>query len=199
MDAAADEMRRAGVLEYESDFDTNGVLFLLGTNGRTTAYVNPHTTGKVVVTASSVHPNQGTLEGFIGHERPVTHGGCNYTSNVAGSFVALQLPLPLAVTRYTFRNDAYGASNALRNWNFEGSNDGDEWVVLRQHVNDQSLAAQPYATASWDVNPDGLAFLHFRIHQTGVNLKGNHLLMMAGLELYGRVGGGFAPGTVSHT
>ena len=194
MDAAAEEMRRAGVLEYESDFDTNGVLFLLGTNGRTTAYVNPHTTGKVVVTSSSI--GEGTLEGFIGHGRP-PDDGYNYTNNVAGSFVALQLPLPLAVTRYTFRSDRSGASYALRDWNFEGSNDGVEWVVLRQHVNDTSLPAHQFATASWDVNPDGLAFSHFRVHQTGVNSGGHHFLMMAGLELYGRVGGGFAPGTVS--
>jgi hypothetical protein len=187
-------MRRAGVLEYESDFDTNGVLFLLGTNGRTTAYVNPHTTGKVVVTSSPI--TNGTLEGFSGHARP-PGDGYNFTTNVAGSFVALQLPLALAVTRYTFRKDAQGGCYALRNWNFEGSNDGVEWVVLRQHVNDQSLAAQQYATASWDVNPDGLAFSHFRIHQTGVNSSGNHYLMMGGLELYGRVVGGFAPGTVS--
>jgi len=190
MDAGAEEMRRAGVLEYESDFDTNGVLFLLGTNGRTTAYVNPHTTGKVVVTSSPIE--SGTLEGFIGHGHPLTHGGNNYTNCVAGSFVALQLPLPLAVTRYTL-----GAYNVLRNWNFEGSNDGVEWVVLHQHVNDQSLAAREFATASWDVNPDGLAFSHFRIHQTGVNSSEQHYLMMGGLELYGRVGGGFAPGTVS--
>jgi hypothetical protein len=196
MDAAAEEMRRAGVLEYVSDFDTNGVLFLLGTNGRTAAYVNPHSTGKVVVTSSPI--SSGTLEGFIGHGRPpVTHGGSNYTTNVAGSFVALQLPLAVAVTRYTLRLDAQGARHVLRNWNFEGSNDGVEWVVLRQHVNDQSLAARKFATASWDVNPDGLAFSHFRIHQTGVHLDGNHFLMMGGLELYGRVDGGFAPGTVS--
>jgi hypothetical protein len=192
MDAAAEELRRAGVLEYESDFDTNGVLFLLGTNGRTTAYVNPHTTGKVVVTSSPI--NAGALEGFIGHGRPRGNGG-NYTTNVAGSFVALQLPLAVAVTRYTLRHGQFGARHVLRNWNFEGSNDGVEWVVLRQHINDQSLAEQHYATASWDVNPDGLAFLHFRIHQIGVNSSGYHHLMMAGLELYDRVG--FAPGTVS--
>jgi hypothetical protein len=194
MDAAAEEMRRAGVFEYESDFDTNGLLFLLGTNGRTTAYVNPHTTGKVVVTSSPIA--NGTLEGFSGHARP-PGDGYNFTTHVAGSFVALQLPLPVAVTRYTLRHDRMGAHHVLRNWNFEGSNDGVEWVVLHQHVNDQSLAAQPYATASWDVNPDGLVFSHFRIHQTGVNSDGAHHLMMAGLELYGRVGGGFAPGTVS--
>jgi hypothetical protein len=109
MDAGAEEMRRAEVLEYESDFDTNGVLFLLGTNGRTTAYVNPHTTGKVVVTSSSI--STGTVEGFIGH----APNGYNFTTNNAGSFVARQLPLPLAVTRYTFRSDQHGVNYAQRN------------------------------------------------------------------------------------
>jgi E3 ubiquitin-protein ligase HECTD1 len=193
MEEAMALMKRAGVFVYESDFDPNGLLYWLGTNGKTTAYVNPHTSGKVVVTASSVAAlprpiasiaENGTLEGFIGHAQP---GGGHGTQREPMSFVAVQLPLPVVVTRYTLRHGWGSGDFRLQNWNFEGSNDGVEWVVLHQHVNDQSLAARAYSTASWDVNPDSLAFSHFRILQNGKNSSGFDELDMGGLELYGRV------------
>merc|ERR1712228_717481 len=28
----------------------------------------------------------------------------------------------------------------MRGWNFEGSQDGENWVILKQHLNDNSLA-----------------------------------------------------------
>jgi E3 ubiquitin-protein ligase HECTD1 len=182
MEEAMALMRRAGVFVYESDFDTNGLLFWLGTNGKTTEYVNPHTSGKVVVTASSV--NNGTLEGFIGHAQP---DGAHETDREPMSFVAVQFPLPVVVTRYTLRHGWHSGEYRLQNWNFEGSNNGVEWVVLRQHVDDQSLEDEEFSTASWDVNPDSLAFSHFRILQNGENSSGEDELDVGGLELYGHV------------
>ena len=168
--------------EYESDFDTNGLLYWLGTNGRTTPYTNPHATGKVVVTPSSHY--RGSTEGFIEHSHP-TSSVC--TANVEGSFVTVQLPMPMVLHRYTLRHGYDDASWSLRSWNLEGSNDGTEWVVLRQHVGDTSLNSG-WATASWDANPDRLAFSHFRILLTGPHSSGSPSIDMAGLELYGQVG-----------
>jgi hypothetical protein len=166
----------------------------------TTEYVNPHTTRKVIVTASSLGGGYCTLEKFIQHTPP---GGREYngTNEAPGSWVAVQLAVAVALKRYDLRHGNNWGGHVLRNWNLEGSNDGVEWVVLRQHVNDTSLAEREHSTASWEVdNPDGLAFSRFRIIMTGPNSSGNHHLMMMGLELYGRVegggGGGFAPGTV---
>ena len=73
-------------------------------------------------------------------------------------------------------------------WTLEGSNDGAEWVTLRQHANDESLADQAMATAAWPLEPgtvQGRAFRHFRILQTGRNAAGNEHLCCAGIELYG--------------
>lgn len=184
-------LMRGRAWEYVSDFDENGVLYWLGTNGRTTGYTNPQTSGKVVVNSTPI--GNGTVAGFIGHVLPPDYT-CNYTDNSAGAFVSVQLPMPMVITRYTLRHDGHDEDHVLRNWNFEGSTDGVEWVPLRQHVNDTSLAAQQFSTASWDANPDGLAFSHFRVIMTGGNSLGRFHLMMAGLELYGRTG--FAPGTV---
>ena len=178
----------------ESDFDTNGVLHLLGTRGRTVPYTNPQTTGRVIVTVSSLLAGPYNLDGvggFIDHARPTAQNqNGNWTNNAAGSFVVVQLPLPLVATEYTVRH-GNSAGYALRNWNLEGSNDGVDWVVLRQHVNDTTLTVAEYSTATWDVNnPDRLAFSRFRIITTGFDSSGTQYLSMAGLELYGRVPGG---------
>jgi hypothetical protein len=193
MEAAAEILRRMPPRVYHHDFDDNGILNYVATNGGTTAYVNPHTSGKVIVTPSSIYPGHGTVEGFIGRLPPRGH---TLTNDAAGSSVAIQLPLPVSVTRYTLRNgrattDMY---YVLRNWNFEGSNDGVEWAVLRQHANDQSIALQAHSTASWDAD-NGL-FTH-RILATGPDSSGSNIVAVGGLELYGQVAG-VAPGQVSH-
>jgi hypothetical protein len=192
-------MRCKGVFESAgTDFDTNGVLHWLGTNGGTTAYANPHTTGKVIVNSSSVFEG-GAVEWFIGHAPPpssdTSRGVTNSCVDATGSFVTVQLPADIVLNRYTLRHGMNYKYHVLRNWNLSGSANGVDWVVLHQHVNDVSLAAAPSSTASWDVNPDGLAFSHFRIIMTGPNFNGNQMLSMGGLELYGRVG--LTPGTVS--
>ena len=181
-------------------FSGDGGLFRwVGSNGGTTEYVNPHTTRKVIVTASSLSHESCTLEKFIQHTPP---GGreWNSTNNEPGSWVAVQLAVAVALRRYDLRHSNNHGGWVLRNWNLEGSNNGVEWVVLHRHVNDTSLAATAHSTASWEVNnPDGLAFSRFRIIMTGPNSSRSHSLWMMGLELYGRVeggGGGFAPGTV---
>ena len=185
--------KAGGVFEYASDFDTNGVLYWLGTDGGTTAYTNPHTSGKITVTPSSI--GVGTAAGFIEHAR--VGDRVNRTDNTAGSFVAVRLPVPLVVTRYTLRNDG-NATYALRRWVLEGSEDGAEgsWVVLKTHAGDTALATTAMSAASWDVDPaasGGRGFAHLRVRQTGKNARagnsGGDYLMMAGLELYGHVDG----------
>jgi len=198
MDVGAEMLRHMPPRVRVSDFDENGILDFLATNGGTTAYVNPHTSGRVIVTASSIHRGHGTAEGFIGRSPPTTMNGFNCTNSAADSWVAIQLPLPVILTMYTLRNGFPHMASVLRNWNFEGSNDGVTWVVLRTHVNDASLAAQAHSTASWDVDSGGRAFSRYRIHSTGPHSHGNHHLAMGGLELYGSVEGSlrFAPGQV---
>jgi hypothetical protein len=201
MEEAAQQMIRKGTFEPDPSrvpFSGDGGLFRwVGSNGGTTKYVNPHTTRKVIVTASSLC-DRSTLEKFIQHTPP-GRNEWNYTNGEPGSWVAVQLAVAVALKGYDIRHGNNNSHCVLRNWNLEGSNDGVEWVVLHRHANDTSLAATGHSTASWEVNnSDGLAFSRFRIITTGPNSAGNHDMFMMGLELYGRVegGGGFAPGTV---
>jgi hypothetical protein len=201
MEEAAQQMILKGTFEPDPSrvpfIGVGGLFRWVGSNGGTTEYVNPHTTRKVIVTASSLGDESCTLEKFIQHTPP---GGREWNAtSEPGSWVAVQLAMRVALKGYDLRHGNNHGGDVLRNWNLEGSNDGVEWVVLHRHVNDTSLAETRHSTASWEVNnPDGLAFSRFRIIMTGPNSGGDHFLFMMGLELYGRVegGGGFAPGTV---
>ena len=64
---------------------------------------------------------------------------------------------------------------------------GNDWVLLRDHANDASLAGVRMSVAAWPVDAEGQAFRRFKIHQTGVNVSGGNLLMCAGIELYGEL------------
>ena len=103
-------MRDGGPWEYSSDFDQNGVLFWLGTNGRTARYTNPCFSGKAVVTPSSVQC--GTPQGFIEHAANLRSE--NITNCEAGSFVVVHLPMPMVVNRYTLRHGNSGSNDCLR-------------------------------------------------------------------------------------
>jgi hypothetical protein len=189
MDAAGRWMEDGRTFVYQSDLDRNGLLFWLGTEGKTKDYTNPHTAGSVVVTPSSV--GFGGAAGFIEH-RGI--GSVNCTRSVQGSTVSVQLPAGFIVSHYTIRHGSFDGSS-MRNWNLEASRNGAAWTLLREHAYDTGLLRTAFSTCSWAVDTEGQAFTHFRLHQTGVNLAGNHFLMLGGLELYGQCGGS---GGVAH-
>ena len=166
---------------HVSDFDTNGVLYHLATEGGARPYANPHAAGRVVASMSSVHGGSADLFVQHAHPRPVQ----NFTEDTAGSWMAVDLGegRALRVGRYTLRNDVNGGW-ALRHWRLEGSADGTGWTTLKTHADDAGLAPTAMATASWPVEAAG-AFRHFRILQIGPNANGGQSLHCAGIELYG--------------
>ena len=109
-------------LTHESDFDTNGAMYYIGTKGGTCEYQNPQTTGAVTVTASSERGG-----GYADH-RVVQHqhdGGQNTTENKPNSTMALALGggAKLEVASYCLRHrgdNSYGNCR-LRHWDLEAS------------------------------------------------------------------------------
>ena len=177
---------KATDFRFESAFDTNGILHHIGTRGGTAAYRNPHELGEVVSSASSLG-NRAAVEHFVqhAHAAPVH----NYTSNNAQSWLAVDLGegRSLVVNHYCLRSDQHNnGSHKLRNWELQGSLDGQTWQTLRAHQRDMSLSSRSMSTAAWPVDAGAQAFRHFRILQTGVNSTNMHFLMCTGIELYGR-------------
>lgn len=86
-------------------------------------------------------------------------------------------------TKYTLRHGGNYRADSLRNWDFQGSCNGNDWTLLRRHTNDCSLDA-PFATNTWSIETDK-AYRFFRILQTGHNSANHNFLVVSGIELYG--------------
>ena len=128
----------------------------------------------------------GTVEYFVEHAHAAPIYNC--TGNAPQSWLAVDLGegRSLVVDHYCLRSDNR-SDHKLRNWELQGSLDGQTWQTLRAHQNDMSLSSQPMSAAAWPVDARAQAFRHFRIQQMNVNSSGNrHELTCAGIELYGR-------------
>ena len=169
---------------FASNFDENGLLHYIGTEGRSSAYSNPHTRDHVVASRSS--SSNGNAYDFVGRDKNVS-----YTNIEANSWMKVDLgsTRTLVVDHYCLRHGGSGGNSVLRNWNLEGSNDDVNWSILRQHNNDTSMAQTAYSEGHWDVNSaaSNSPYRFFRIRMTGKNSSGNDYLMCSGIELYGQL------------
>ena len=117
---------------YESDFDTNGVFYNLGTQRGQTTWTNPAKRGLVRVTSSSILEQGAALDAIVG--RSVVR--C-VTKNIPNSWIAVEIEgQKIAPTKYTLRHYSSWDTEALRCWIFEASNDGISWHTLRTHDKD---------------------------------------------------------------
>ena len=81
---------------------------------------------------------------------------------------------------------------ALFNWQLwassTGAEDGSEWTLLRDHIDDRSLHGA-FEIHLWPLTwIGGKYFRFFRVIMTGPCSNGAHALMCSGFELYGQVG-----------
>ena len=172
-------------LRFQSPFDQNGVLHHIGTAGGQREYQNPHNTGDVVASMSSI--GKGSPAHFVQdtHAKPVN----NFTCNQPSSWMAVDLlNRRLVPSHYALRSDINNNYFKLRNWELQASNDGQAWTTLRVHADDRSLSDQPMSVAAWPIDTSTIpsrSFRHFRILQTGKNSSGLDFFVCAGIELYG--------------
>ena len=108
------------------------------THPRTTEWVNVASKGLVVVSSSEgrILP-YGNLNDIV--EREENPKNC-HTKDDRNSWFALDLGLWIYPTAYTLRHArGYGSRSSLRNWIFQVSKDGHDWITIRTHSNDTSL------------------------------------------------------------
>ena len=134
-----DALQRApnGILHFtfSQTFDQNGILYWLGTNAKTMRWSNPCGRGEVrilssVLDSSSADPS--TLAGRVAVR-------CVTTAMDYPWFIIDFLHRKIKPTHYMLRHYVSFDTEALRNWKFEGSNDGKDWELIKQHTHDHSL------------------------------------------------------------
>jgi len=173
-------MRR--VFVYQSDFDTNGILYWIGCNYGTAKYENPSVKNYVKLTASTTFES-GKIENLISH----TPCACNMHSQANANFTIDFQKISIAPTKYTLRHTDSRDTECIRNWKLEASKDGQTWVLLREHKDDQAIAAKSQSF-TWDINDSKKEFYrYFKIEQTGNNSANSAYFNLAGVEIYGMV------------
>ena len=114
---------------------------------------------------------------------------------------------------YTLRHGSSQGILALRDWTFEGSQDGKKWFPIRKHRADMELPRLSYSTNTWKIEKNNQRRCRMlrvvqtkavdvseRLHDSGVvEGKSNdatveshphpqhHALFLSGIEVYGRL------------
>lgn len=176
------------VFKHQSDFDENGLIYFIGSNGRTTEWVNPGQYGLVTVTSSDGKQlPYGKLEDIL--SRDSVSVNCHTKDNKKAWF-AVDLGVYIIPTAYTLRHARGYGRSALRHWLLQASKDSLNWVTLVTHSDDRSLS-EPGSTCTWPIDcpaDETQGFRHIRIQQNGRNASNQtHYLSLSGFEIYGRV------------
>ncbi|XKL65492.1 hypothetical protein PGB90_008912 [Kerria lacca] len=174
---------------HQYDFDENGIMYWIGTNAKTFPdWVNPAQYGLVAINASDGRNlPYGRLEDILSRDSAALN--C-HTNDDKNAWFSIDLGLYVIPTCYTLRHARGYGRSALRNWNFQVSKDGIEWVTMYAHIDDTSLN-EPGSTASWNLQPPAVekkGWRHVRIQQKGKNASGQtSFLSLSGFEIYGTV------------
>eukprot|EP01083_Nonionella_stella_P091043 254450_1 len=182
-DVALDELSSSVGKEFQHSYnmDTNGIVYWLGTNEGTTSFTSPHTTGRVAVSASSWMDDSHDASAIVGRQAV----RCVTKPLDGGSHIVVDfLDRTIRPSHYTLRHYASWDTEALRSWNFEGSNDGEVWKLLKMHKTDQSLRSKGQSH-TWALPGVHEAFSMFRIRMTGKNSNEHWYLACSGFEIYG--------------
>jgi len=166
---------------YERDFDENGIIFFLGTSMGLDSWKNPMDLGHVVVTVARPKVDSKPPSAVVG--RDVVRCLCH--DMLEGWFCIDFKKNRVRPSYYSLRHYDCWDTEALRHWNLEASNDGANWVILRRHVNDESIKRKGQV-CSWPVDCADF-YCKFRILMTGPNSNDHNYLVLSGFEVYGEL------------
>eukprot|EP01084_Bolivina_argentea_P235978 396921_1 len=164
--------------EYKTDFDTNGIVYWIGTQrGTKSQWVNPNDSKDIIVTSSSL--NYGTLSKMIGREWSNV-----YTKNEKNSWMVIDFKgFEIKPNKYTLRHGS-NSNCYVMNWKLEGMlKNKTKWEVIKIHENEDVLKCKE-RSYSWDLNTNEF-YSKFRILQFGISGQNNNNLCISGFEIYG--------------
>jgi hypothetical protein len=180
------EMKDQSFLQfnYAHDFDTNGVCYYLGSRNGSAPWTNPGELGIIKVTCSELatQPPSAPCYAVVGRETV----RCVSANKPDQWFIIDFKEKRIQPSHYTMRHYSSWDLEALRNWRFEGSNDGRNWVILRTHIEDKGLDFKG-ATHTWPIENQRGAYSMFRVYQTGNNSNNHLYLALSGFEVYGKL------------
>eukprot|EP01084_Bolivina_argentea_P046175 85012_1 len=122
--------------KYESDFDENGICYNLATNFKRKKWQNPAIANLIFVSSNQWNYEHQPIQHLLGRNVVDYCESLGFRSLGSPWFIVdFTENICIKPTHYTLRCPGKGLSY-LRNWNFEGSRDGVNWILIRQHENE---------------------------------------------------------------
>ncbi|CAF1203869.1 unnamed protein product, partial [Didymodactylos carnosus] len=181
---------------YVQDFDQNGILYWIGTNGRTVSdYSNPSTTGLVLVTCSETNCQPHHVAELIAHHHANNNSDSDDGSGGGGgrpvTWLTIDLGLHVIPTHYTLRSsrgNIYTWLQSIKTLAFQVSKDSLQWTTLDAClITDVSSSPSTLNTTTWAISNvninDTVGYRYVKIQQQ----QPKHAVSLAGFELYGHV------------
>lgn len=210
LDSSTRQVKKSNRIEFSFNynFDENGVFYWLGTNGKTSKYINPYSSGLVKVFFSSIN-DKCRYDTLVGRQLE----NCR-TGNQMNSYMGVDLgrTRTLVPKNYTIRNRDCG-THVLVNWVLEVSMDYDNWYEIDRRIHqtekeeynmlrrkERETLMQKGAITTWVIDSGKLkdivklftidykkfkGFRYYRLKQIGMNSHGSYNMALSGFELYG--------------
>ncbi|MEH2448938.1 MAG: hypothetical protein V7K18_25080 [Nostoc sp.] len=163
-------------LYYESNGDSKGLFYYLGTVGKTQPWANPTSKGLTIQASTT---GSGSVQSIVNRDESEF-----YTNNIPSSWVSFNIGTSkLKCNCYSIRarnNTAY----YIRNWKLQGSDDGSTWIDLDTQTNNTTLA-NASQWISIPINNASAAYSWFRVLNYGLDSEGHNYFTLGEVELYG--------------
>ncbi|EME31768.1 ubiquitin-protein ligase isoform 1 [Galdieria sulphuraria] len=162
-----------------------GALFYLSCHSKyqlVGTRINPHKHGVVKISSSS-GARFSRLENLVESGANRSSFALPDSSGLAWFSLDFGTKYELACSAYSLVHDG-SESNFLRNWCLEGSKDGTQWSILKEHINDKSLQ-HPLQRSVWKID-NVMSQEFFRYFRILARSRGSRL-NLGNLEFYGRL------------
>lgn len=171
-----------------SDFDTNGLLYYIGSQGKSTTYVNPHIPVSLKISSDQLYnPQEMHISNVI--SRDVVKA--TFWAGVNNLYFQIDLGVGslFNAQAYTLRHGFSADNSYIYDWEFQGSNDSVTWETL--HTGLETPFTKGFDVRTFYVKRKAGFFRYFRVLQKGnysLGLGkegGAPCLCINGFELYG--------------
>jgi len=183
------------IFSHEHPFDENGLLYYIGTLGKTKTFKNPAHAKMVKCQKSPEWGDSASkIVGRINHY--------NRTDSRPDPYYEVDLQLAtIAPTHYSLCHGRDSAGYVMRSWVLRGSNDGENWVDLDSRTDDDTLSkgkqggSPPFYHATFDIADGKGVETPFRIFRlvsscnwpegSSADQGDRHYLHLCKFEIYG--------------
>lgn len=181
---------------YVGDDDAAGLFYFLGRNKGIASWTNPHTAMYMTVILEDNIIGDPITDAYTLVNRVAD--AAYASANFVGHWFAFDIGVgnSLTISDYWMKQRSDTSTQAMRNWDLEGSNDvatsditgvnAATWTNLESRINDTTMPISTGSTGRYTVGGSPSAYRFFRIISTGVNANPPDIAMqVCEFEMYG--------------